>query len=448
MLRPRAALLFNRHNVVLTIGRGFGIIGSMKTEKDDSEILQDGAEFCAPETAATRGGRRRKNNRTIKRSVQSRMSLNYLLFAVVLLVILWSTFFIFLFSIYGRLLITDFRGTGREASASFPFRTDDASVKYYLDRMKQLARRDGVSVAVLDIDADGRPSVLYSIDSMGNSNDESGEALDIMLSEMEIDAVFSSGEPAVADTSIGSYMFFGSKHEVYTGAGEKATKYLLLVKPFAIFNTQTMPIIYTLIFGTLTVLLLAALFSFFASKFQTKRLVDFSQKAKRLASGDFNVVFSGGGYEEYDNLAHALNSAKDELQKTEKMQRDIIANISHDIRTPLTMIKGYAEMIRDMPLDGEKRASTAGVIISETDRLTTLVGDVLSYSKLSSGVTEFTFEDCDLSAIAKSVLDRFDIFVERDGVIFETDIDAHATSRCDKARLEQVFYNLLGNAIT
>lgn len=420
----------------------------MNEVNESENMSESGAvEFHAPEHAETAAVAPPAEKRATK-SVKRRMGLNYLLYAIVLLTLLWTTFFIFLYSIYGQMQISDFRDVGREASAIFPFRVDDMSMKYYVERIKQSARKDGVSATVFELDGDGNARVLFSVDSMGNSKNES-EAFDIFLSELTMDKIYTeSDEPCVADTSIGTFMFYGSEHEVLTASGFKTTAYLLIVKPYAIFNAQTMKIIYVLIFGTVIVLILAVVFSVFASKFQTRRLVDFSQKAKKLAGGDFNVVFSGGGYEEYDNLAHALNAAKDELKKAEKMQRDIIANVSHDIRTPLTMIKGYAEMLRDMPLGEKKRKSTAEVIISEADRLTALVGDVLSYSKLSAGVTEFKYENANLSHIAKSVLTQFDIFVERDGMIFQTDIDKNATAYCDKARIEQVLYNLLGNAVS
>lgn len=421
--------------------------GMSKIDESENAGESGAIEFCAPEHAEAAAPAAPEKKRVIK-SVKSRMGLSYLTYAVVLLTLLWTTFFIFLYSIYGQLQTSEFRDVGREASAIFPIRADDLSMRYYVERIKHSAREDGVSAAVFEVDGDGDLRVLFSVDSMGNVKDESTEAFEIIMSELRLDDIFTKREePRIADTSIGTFMLYGSTHDVLIGQNVKSTAYLLIVKPYEIFNAQTMKIIYVLIFGTLVVLALAVAFSVFASKFQTRRLVDFSQKAKRLADGDFNVVFTGGGYEEYDNLAHALNSAKDELKKTEKMQRDIIANVSHDIRTPLTMIKGYAEMLRDMPLGEKKRISTADVIISEADRLTALVGDVMNYSKLSSGVAEFKFENTNVSHIAKSVLAQFDIFVERDGVVFRTEIEKNALARCDKARIEQVLYNLLGNAI-
>ena len=104
-------------------------------------------------------------------------------------------------------------------------------------------------------------------------------------------------------------------------------------------------------------------------------------------------------------------------------------------------------MLRDMPVDEEKRKRTTEVIISETERLTALTDDVLNYSKLQSGVTEFKFEPCDMSQTARSVLLQFDIYRDRDGIKLSDEIDKKAVVNCDKKRIEQVLYNLIINAI-
>ena len=82
-------------------------------------------------------------------------------------------------------------------------------------------------------------------------------------------------------------------------------------------------------------------------------------------------------------MAETLNYAAHELAKVENLQRDLVANISHDLRTPLTMITGYSEVMRDIP--GENTPENIQIIIDEAARLTTLVNDVLDLSKLQSG---------------------------------------------------------------
>ena len=333
----------------------------------------------------------------------------------------------------------------RSAAVAFPRRVDDNSmVMLYKYRLVDLTRNNKpVAIAVFETDENGDNDLCILVDDMGNGISENNELFDSVMSGLNVKAVFFRGETCKVNTPYGTYMCKGSKHATDGGG----TAYLLVMKPYGVWNTQTVKIVYVLVGCTVVMLIFACLYAFFASRHETKYLTDFSQKAKRLADGDYGVVFSGNGYNEYENLACALNAATQNIQKAEKLQRDIVANVSHDIRTPLTMIRAYAEMLRDMPMSDDKREKTANVIITESDRLTALVADVLDYSRLQSGVTEFKTTDCDLSQVATAVLERFDIMRHRDGIKLLNDIDSDAVVKCDKQRIEQVLYNLLINAI-
>lgn len=381
-------------------------------------------------------------------SVTKRTMLNYIVFSIILIALLWTVFFIGLYIFYDSMLKRDIEEVGHTASAAFPKRADDNSMmRFYKLRLAEIARSNSVAVAVFKRDEAGNDEVLIMIDNLGNGSDRENDVFDAVMSKIHFDCVFSKkGDSEKTNTSLGTYLCYGSRHEVGVG-DDSVTMYVLLMKRYEVLNTQTNKILYMLIICTLIVLLLTCIFSYFASRFQTKQLIDFASRAKRLADGDYNVRFSGNGYDEFESLACALNDAKDKVQKSEGLLRDIVANVSHDIRTPLTMIRAYAEMLRDMPVDGEKRKKTADVIISEAGRLTALTDDVLNYSRLQSGVAQFKFEQCDVAHIAQSVLMQFDIFKERDGIVFDIDIDKNAVVNCDRSRIEQVLYNLLGNAI-
>jgi signal transduction histidine kinase len=147
-------------------------------------------------------------------------------------------------------------------------------------------------------------------------------------------------------------------------------------------------------------------------------------------------------------LADSLNFARDELSKTDRMQRELIANVSHDFKTPLTMIKGYASMI--MEISGEipeKRNKHAQVIVDEADRLASLVSDMLDLSKLRSDIEQLILNEVDMSVFVKETLDRFSYLAETQGYVFETDIEPNLVTRSDKMKIGQVLYNLIGNAV-
>lgn len=170
-----------------------------------------------------------------------------------------------------------------------------------------------------------------------------------------------------------------------------------------------------------------------------------SRSARKLAKGDYREEFIGGGYKEAEELAEALNYAAEELAKTDDLQKELVANISHDLRTPLTMIKGYSEVMRDIP--GENNPENVQVIIDETERLTELVNDVLDLSKIRSGTRKPERETFDLTETVRAVLTRYEKLTERDNysITFTADENVYVTA--DRTMILQVVYNLVNNAL-
>ncbi len=178
-------------------------------------------------------------------------------------------------------------------------------------------------------------------------------------------------------------------------------------------------------------------------------LTELTEKAQRLAQGDFDVDFRGKDYgKELVELASSLNYARDELSKTDRMQKELIANVSHDFKTPLTMIKGYASMIMEISGDvPEKRNKHAQIIVDEADRLASLVTDLLDLSKVRSGIAQLQRTNIDMSAYLAEILERFAYLRDVQGYRFVVDIDEGLRTTADKVKLGQALYNLIGNAV-
>ena len=174
-------------------------------------------------------------------------------------------------------------------------------------------------------------------------------------------------------------------------------------------------------------------------------IVRMSRSARKLAKGDYDEIFEGGGYKEVTELADTLNFAASELKKNDNLQKELVANISHDLRTPLTMIKGYSEVMRDIP--GENNPENVQVIIDETERLTELVNDVLDLSKIKSGTIKPEPEVFNLTETVRSVMMRYEKLTERDGydISFESVVDVCVNA--DTTMVLQVIYNLINNAL-
>lgn len=178
----------------------------------------------------------------------------------------------------------------------------------------------------------------------------------------------------------------------------------------------------------------------------SRPIININNSAKKMAGGDYNIKYDAGSYKEISELSKTLNYTVSELKKTEDLQHELIANVSHDLRTPLTMITAYSEVMRDIP--GENSPENVQVVIDEANRLTNLVNDMLDISKLQAGVDTLNAREYNLTSGIKSVIDRYAKLVEQDGykVIFkykEEDIMV----RADEFKIYQVLYNLVNNAI-
>ena len=174
-------------------------------------------------------------------------------------------------------------------------------------------------------------------------------------------------------------------------------------------------------------------------------LIRMNESAKQLARGKYDVVFSGKGYLETRELADTLNYASNELSKVDRLQKELIANISHDLRTPLTMIKGYGEVMRDLP--GENTPENMQVIIDETTRLSELVNDLLDLSRIQAGAVAPSYDRFDLTAATRETLQRYDTLNKHRGYRIELIEEIDAWVYADRRMILQVLYNLINNAL-
>ena len=193
---------------------------------------------------------------------------------------------------------------------------------------------------------------------------------------------------------------------------------------------------------------IAIIISIFLSSKITEPITKITKKAKKLGSGDTEVIFEESGIKEIDELSEALTQAQMEMVKTDELRRDLMANVSHDLKTPLTMIKAYAEMIRDISYkDHDKMNEHLGIIVDETDRLTVLVNDILDLSRMQSNADTLSIETFDLADNIKTIVNRYQIIKETEKYIINVEMPERIKIKADKKKINQVIYNLINNAI-
>ena len=186
---------------------------------------------------------------------------------------------------------------------------------------------------------------------------------------------------------------------------------------------------------------------YFANRI-SKPIKDITTTAKDMGRGNYNVKFVGNSYSEINNLAAALNTATYELGNADARQKDLIANVSHDLKTPLTMIRSYAEMIRDLSGDNPKKRNThLQVIIDESERMIHLVSDMATISAMQTKKIVLEKASFDLSAVSASILASYDIYQEQDGYDFVFNAPKDCIVFADKDRITQVISNLTNNAV-
>ena len=193
-------------------------------------------------------------------------------------------------------------------------------------------------------------------------------------------------------------------------------------------------------------LVISLILSLIYSRQLSKPIIEMNNEADKLAKGDFNVHFEqDSGSRELDELGEKLNYAASELSKVNALRTELIANVSHDLRTPLTLITGYSEMMRDLP--GENNTENLNLIIEESKRLSQIVTDVLDISKYQSESVQLEKTVFCLTDEIISIKERLSAFTSSNGYSFSFDYDDRIYVNADRGAISRVIYNLVSNAI-
>lgn len=379
-----------------------------------------------------------------RRSIGVKLLAYFTLFAAAILCLLWLLQTVLLQSTYEGMMTRELEQVATELAAA----RNASDFEALLDR----AAYDN-SILVYVVDKNG--GVLYTTDEhmgarrMGGRAGRMGMGMGGMMSGLPSDYTeFSERMRQSAEGRVSYTLDSGSGAKTLVLGASLDDSLLYISTPLGPLNVTIEILRRQLWYVSIVALLLGLVIAYFIARRFTRPVTAITNQAGALAEGRFPESFDKGFCSELDHLSDTLTYASHELGKVEGLRRELIANVSHDLKTPLTMIKAYTELIRDISGDNKvKREAHLGVISSEVDRLEKLVGDILSLSQAQSGGLPLNMEALDVGETVERVMARFEPLFTSEGYQFHAEIAPNQMVQADARRIEQVLYNLIGNAM-
>lgn len=387
-------------------------------------------------------------------SVKWKIFLYFTLFSVLILAVLWLCQVVFLDDVYKLIKTAEIKTAAHNM-------TENIDSDNFKEICLKTSKRNEVCIRVFRmLDKDNAIEIL-SLDTLPGCMSHNMNRTGVFTL---FDSAMSQGGKLIQHFRYSNrlqtyYSVEDSNSNKYAAEDEESIIYTLTTRNkdgeniLIILNSVISPVGATektlnilLIFISALLILISLIFAIIVSRKISKPISGINQSAKLLATGRYDVDFSHGGYSEISELADTLSYAASELSKVEGLRRELIANVSHDLRTPLTLITGYGEVIRDIP--GENTPENVQVIIDEANCLTSLVNDMMDISKLQSGHDKARFEPVKLTAAVKDTVDRYNVLLGVKGYKITFTYDEEFTVITDETRFLQSFCNLLKNAVT
>ncbi len=375
----------------------------------------------------------------------------FLSFGLVLMAILWLLQIVFLDEIYRRMKLSQVEDTVAEIKHY-------ASGNDFESALMRISLENNVCVELIDI----KGNSIYSSDVQEGciihqlpklelallgirTNANSGRMLEYYSSLTYFDVLtrnFRTTASVVDENSDTANSIIFSETMV-NADGEMLTLLVNSVITPVSGTVETLELL--LFYVTIFVVIVLPIIAHVLAKRLATPIVSLSESAKEMAGGKRDVHFDAAGYLEIKELSDTLNDTMQQLAKVDNLKNELIANISHDLRTPLTLISGFAEVMRDIP--GENNAENASIIVEETKRLTTLVNTVLDISKISSGTQELNLTRFNLTDLIDKQVQRMREFLKDEGYELQFSHEDEVFVVADSALIMQVFNNILANAV-
>ncbi len=363
-----------------------------------------------------------------------------MLFAIAILVLLWVFQVVFLKPFYRNTKISDVRIVASVIESGL--RNDQLS-----DNIIQVAIDNNVCASVYN--AAGQQ--VYFVDTLGvncyiarSNHQDNPQFMDEYIEQAKV----------VSGTDFFFYMdsFTTEREMMFYGkevTADFAAYYVFVNAPIEPLDSTISILQDQFIYVSFAVFVLSSFVALYIASRLSKPLHSMVASAKRLAAGDVKVEFEQPGYKEFDELATTLNFATQEIAKMDELRKDLIANVSHDIKTPLTTIKAYAEMIKEISGKSEKKRNEhLDIILSEANHLDVLVSDMLKLSQYDHPALLIEPTMVHLKTMIDNIVSVFKGTASSLNVTIKSDVDEAMMVYCDEVKMGQVFFNYINNALS
>ena len=199
--------------------------------------------------------------------------------------------------------------------------------------------------------------------------------------------------------------------------------------------------------GGLLAIVLSAVTVYFLSRVISVPLKRMKTATEQLAKGEMHVTLGYEGQDELGELEMAIRRLAQDLEKLKKDRNEFLAGIAHELKTPLTYVKGYADIARKPETSDEDRLRYIGIIEEESASLSRLVGELFDLAKLDSNEFSIEMEDVELKGFLADFCTDSRALLQEKGIRLETEVEDALWIRADRDRLTQVLRNLLDNAV-
>ncbi len=358
---------------------------------------------------------------------------SFIIFGIIMVLMLWLFQIVFLNSFYEIFKKRELRKIGNDVIRYFG--TEEFETKVYEESLKK-----GVAIRILDSNG----TVVYPLnylDLISPPRLSDGEYKDLVERTLEDPSKMVFYEQHLEQLNLTKLIC------AQPLKGGDNLYYLYMTTVLEPIDATTNVLQNQLLIISVVIILLSLVISYFISKKIANPISELTDSAKQLSLGDYNVEFDSEGFVEVRELSEYLNMAKSEMINAINMRSDLLANVSHDLKTPITVIKSYAEMIRDITgKDDQQREEDLNIIIDEANHLTDLIDEILDLTRTEASLRNLKLIPINMEQLSLEIIEKYNhLYKTKNQVTVKVSGEPYLLADYDK--MVQVIYNLIGNAL-